>query len=160
MPTDYDFADERGRNASEEARSKLLAFLDSIDPIEQARENRIAAKEYADRIDREYSDAIAAMRWLRQIEAQMDVMRRCDGYRRSFRQQYRQLQDALVQTRYRLMWASEARSNEPDFSCASDRPGFAAWLEADNWQEQNLTDRLTHPGCATSAGDNSDRSTS
>ena len=159
MPTDYDFADERGRNASEEARSKLLAFLDSIDPIEQARENRIAAKEYEDRIDREYSEAIATMRWLRQTESQMDVMRRCPGYRRAFRQQHDVLQRAIVKTRYDLQWIAAERCGDPDFSCASDHPGFAAWLEADNWQEQNLTDRMTHSGCATSAGDNSDRST-
>ena len=139
--------------------SAIAKFFEHFDPAEEERRNAIAAKEYADRIDREYSDAIATMRWLKQIEAQMDTMRRCDGYRLAFRQQYRLLQDALIQTRYRLMWASEARSNEPDFSCASDRPGFSAWLEADRLAEQCDTDRMTHPGCRTSAGDNSDRST-
>jgi len=149
MPTD----------SEEAARNRILSFFANLDPVEEERKNAIAAKEYADRIDREYSDAIATMRWLKQIESQMDTMRRCDGYRRSFRQQYSVLQDALIQTRYRLMWASEARSDEPDFSCASDSPGFAAWLDQDNRNEQNLTDRMTHPGCNTSAGDNSDRST-
>jgi hypothetical protein len=88
----------------------------------------------------------------------MDAANRCPGYRRAFFKRYIQVECAIQSVKLDIRLICAEMSDEPDFSCASDRHGsFGVWLEQNEFAERVAVERMTHPGCATSAGDNSDR---